>query len=61
MTKSKRYREHAEECRALARNAPNEEQRRQLLELAESWGSLALEREQKAQRHPRPPSGGGER
>jgi hypothetical protein len=50
MTKLKRYREHAEECRALARNAPNEEQRRQLLELAESWGSLALEREQRAEK-----------
>lgn len=45
MDKSKEYREHAEECRALARNAQNEEQRRQLLELAETWGSLALERE----------------
>ena len=41
MKKSKKYRAHAEECRALARNAPNEDQRRQLLELAESWGSLA--------------------
>jgi len=48
MTKSKKYREHAEECRALARNAPNEEQRRQLLELAETWGSLALARDQRA-------------
>ena len=46
LTKSKKYREHAEECRTLARNAPNEKQRRQLLELAESWGLLALEREQ---------------
>jgi hypothetical protein len=45
MDKSKEYREHAGECRALARNAQNEEQRRQLLELAETWGSLALERE----------------
>ena len=48
MDKSKEYREHAEECRALARNAQNEEQRRQLLELAETWGSLALERERMA-------------
>ena len=45
MDKPKEYREHAEECRTLARNAQNEEQRRQLLELAETWGSLALERE----------------
>jgi len=61
LTKSKKYREHAEDCRALARNAPNEEQRRQLLELAESWGLLALEREQTAERHPGPPSGGDDR
>jgi hypothetical protein len=51
MHKSKEYREHAEQCRALARNAQNEEQRRQLLELAETWGSLALERERTAQKH----------
>ena len=45
MKKAKKYRKHAEECRALARIAQNEEQRRQLLELAETWGSLALEQE----------------
>ncbi len=50
MKKSTTYRKHAEECRALARDAQNEEQRRQLLELAESWGSLALERERKAEK-----------
>ena len=61
MNKSREYRDHAEECRALARNAQNEEQRRQLLELAESWGSLALEREQRAERHPMPPSGRDDR
>jgi hypothetical protein len=60
MTKSKRYREHAEECRALARNAPTEEQRRQLLELAESWGSLALDRERKAEKLLGSPNGGNE-
>jgi hypothetical protein len=60
MKKSKKYREHAEECRALARNAPNEEQRRQLLELAESWGSLALDRERKAEKLLGSPNGGNE-
>ena len=50
MKKSKKYRKHAEECRALARDAPNEEQRRQLLELAETWGSLALEHERTAEK-----------
>jgi hypothetical protein len=48
MSKSREYLDHAEECRALARNAQNEEQRRQLLELAETRGSLALEIEQRA-------------
>ena len=38
------------ECRALARNAQNDEQRRRLLELAETWGSLALERERMAEK-----------
>ena len=45
MRKSERYQQHAEECRALARSTQNEVQRRQLLELAETWNSPALERE----------------
>jgi hypothetical protein len=60
MKKSKKYRAHAEECRALARNAPNEDQRRQLLELAESWGSLALEREREAEKLLGSPGGGNQ-
>ena len=59
MDKSKEYREHAEECRALARNAQNEEQRRQLLELAETWGSLALECQRTAEKRLGTPGGVG--
>ena len=39
------YRLHAQECRALARNAQNEEQRTQLLKMAEAWDNFAAERE----------------
>jgi hypothetical protein len=45
MKKSDEYRQHAEECRALARKAQNEEQRAQLLKMAEAWESFAAERE----------------
>lgn len=53
MKKSVKYRAHAEECRALARNTQNEEQRKQLLELAETWGLLAVERERTAEKRVR--------
>jgi hypothetical protein len=39
------YRQHAQECRALARTAQNEEQRTQLLKMAEAWDNFAAERE----------------
>jgi hypothetical protein len=58
MYKSREYREHAEQCRMLARDAPSDVQRRQLLELAETWCLLAAEREQKAEKHLGSPSGG---
>ncbi|WP_204239743.1 hypothetical protein [Microvirga arvi] len=35
------YRQHAEECRTLARHLPEGEQRNQLLEMAKTWDSLA--------------------
>ena len=41
MEKTSEYRQHAEECRVLARNAQNEEQRRQLLKMAEAWDKFA--------------------
>ena len=45
MKKRSEYRQHAEECRALARKAQNEQQRIQLLKMAEAWDNLATERE----------------
>jgi hypothetical protein len=39
------YRKHAEECRVLARQVQDEEQRSQLLEMARTWDSLADTRE----------------
>jgi hypothetical protein len=39
-----RYRQQADECEALARNAKAEHQRRQIQEIAEVWRKLAAER-----------------
>ncbi len=46
------YRKHAEECRALAKQMPEGEQRNQLLEMARTWESLAVERERLVRNHP---------
>jgi hypothetical protein len=45
MRKTSEYRHHRDECRALARKAENDEQRSQLLKMAEIWDKLAQERE----------------
>jgi hypothetical protein len=45
MQKADEYRQHAQECRALARNAQNEEHRSHLTKMAETWEGLAVERE----------------
>ena len=47
LTKAAAYRRHARECHTLARHAQNEDQRLQLLVMAETWESLAVEREAK--------------
>jgi hypothetical protein len=39
------YRRRARACHALVRHAQNEDQRLQLLAMAETWESLAIERE----------------
>ena len=52
MRKASEFRRHADECRALARNAGNEEQRRQLLDMANTWEQIAEERERLIARHP---------
>ena len=46
------YRKHAEECRALAKQAPEGEHRNQLLEMARTWDKLAEERSDLVRRHP---------
>ena len=39
------YKKHAEECRVLAKQMPDGEQNKQLLEMARTWDTLAAERE----------------
>ena len=45
MKKANEYREHAQECLSLARKAQTEEQRDQFLNMAQTWESLAHQRE----------------
>ena len=45
LQKISNYRRQAEECRLLARKAQSEEHRSQLLVMAETWETLAVERE----------------
>jgi hypothetical protein len=44
MRKVEDYRNRANECRAMARNTSNEDQKRGLLQMADTWESLANER-----------------
>jgi len=46
------YRKHAEECRVLAKQVPEGEQRNQLLEMARTWDNLAADREKLVRNHP---------
>jgi hypothetical protein len=52
MKKASEYRQHAEECRALARGMPPGGQRDQLLDMARTWDNLADERAQLISRYP---------
>jgi hypothetical protein len=52
MKKAAEYHKLAEECRAMARTIGNEEQRQQLLNMAETWDKLAETREGLVARHP---------
>ena len=45
MQKVVEFRQHAAECRAMARTVQKEDHRQQLLKMAEIWDSLATERE----------------
>jgi len=50
--KASEYRQHAEECRILARQVPDGPQREQLLEMARTWDNLAQDRDRLVERHP---------
>ena len=50
MKKADEYRAHAAECRQLAARAADERAREQLLTMAETWDSLAIEREKQLER-----------
>jgi hypothetical protein len=52
MKKASEYRQHAEECRALARKLGPSEHRNQLLEMAATWDKLAAERSELVRRYP---------
>ena len=52
MKKASEYRQHAEECRALAMTMDQGEHRSQLLEMAATWDKLAIERSELVRRHP---------
>jgi hypothetical protein len=52
MKKASEYRQHAEECRVLARRMDQGIHRDQLLEMAETWERLAAERSDLVRRHP---------
>ena len=45
MAKLGNYKTNAQECRALARKAGNEEHRNNLLRMAEAWDNFAVEHE----------------
>jgi hypothetical protein len=48
MNNARQYRRRADECLAFARNARNEEERSQLLIMANTLERLAADREQRA-------------
>jgi hypothetical protein len=52
MDKASEFRQHAEECRALAQQMQQGEHRAQLLKLAEAWERLAEDRSSMVRRHP---------
>ena len=51
MKKASEYRQHAEECRTLAKGTTGE-QRDRLLAMAETWDKLAAERSELVRRQP---------
>jgi hypothetical protein len=51
LKKASEFRQHAVECRQLAASVQGV-QRDQLIEMAETWDKLAIERAELIQRHP---------
>jgi hypothetical protein len=52
MRKIADYRQHAEECRCLAKSATAEHQRKQFLAMAATWDTLADDRQELMRRYP---------
>lgn len=52
MKKASEYRLHAKECRELAASMESNEQRAQLLQMAEHWDKLATDRVALISKHP---------
>jgi hypothetical protein len=52
MKKASEYRQHAQECRALAAHMDLGQQRDQLLAMAAQWERMAADRAELIQRHP---------
>jgi hypothetical protein len=50
MKKAAEYHAHAKQCRSLAAQMDTEEQREQLLRMAEIWEKMAQERDSKPDR-----------
>ena len=51
MKQASEYRQHARDCRALAKRMSDSEQREQLLKIAQTWDKLAAEQEARTRRH----------
>jgi hypothetical protein len=58
MLKVDDYRKHAEECLALARRASQPDIRESLIKMADTWNSLADERERAIKKNPPSKSSG---
>ena len=52
MKKASEYRQHAQECRALAATMASPEQRTLMLQMAEHWEKLSTDRIALIERHP---------
>ncbi|HEY8570898.1 hypothetical protein [Phenylobacterium sp.] len=52
MKKASEYRQHAHECRHLAAGMPSEDQRQMMLQMAEHWEKLSVDRLELIAKHP---------